>query len=86
MIVGQITDVTLTVYVGGINPIPTANDITWTYNNSSIMNNMYYTLQNGNTELMITNAPSNITTGLYQATVTTTQGTHVVNISISYFG
>ncbi len=67
-------------------PIPTASDITWTYNNSSIIDNMYYTLQNGNTELMIANGPSNIITGLYQATVTTTQGTHTVNINISNFG
>ncbi len=47
---------------------------------------MYYTLQNGNTELMIANGPSNIITGLYQATVTTIQGTHTVNINISNFG
>ena len=86
VIVGLTTDVTLKVYTDGANPIPSSNDITWTFKGSTITDNAYYSLQSGNTELVITNAPSNMTTGLYQSSVTTIQGTSSINITISYFG
>ena len=83
---GVVTDVVLRVYVGGVNPVPTSDDITWTHNGSPLPSSPHYVLQNNNTELVISNAPSNTTTGCYECTVTTAQGTSVTHINISYYG
>ncbi len=86
IIVGVVTDVVLRVYVGGANPIPTSDDITWTHNGSPLPSSPHYVLRSGNTELVISNAPSNTTTGCYDCSVTTTQGTSLTRINISYYG
>ena len=85
-IVGALTNVILKVYVDGLNPVPSSSDISWSFNGNPLPVTSYYTLQNGNKDLVISNASSNVTTGIYESTVTTAQGTRSVYINVSYYG
>ena len=82
--VGLMTNASITVYTGG-NPSPVSSDISWYFNGSPISTDSHYILTNDNTVLNIM-APSSSVTGVYEAKVSTSQGSASVLINVTYFG
>ena len=82
--VGNFTDVKIQVYIDG-DPKPSSHNITWFFNGDQLPDESYYSLENGNKDLVI-RGYSNLTVGRYECRVSTSIGDNSVFVNVSYFG
>ena len=76
---------TIKVYVDGLDPPPTPNNISWHRNEQLIHDTPSYVLTSNNTVLVITGQGSSLI-GSYTVRVTTTNGDRSVTVNVTYPG
>ena len=84
IIVGSFADVKIEVYIDG-DPKPSSHNITWFFNGDQLPDESYYSLENGNKDLVI-RGYSSLTVGRYECRVSTSIGDNSVFVNVSYFG
>ena len=78
------TNTSIAIYTSGSNPKPTADNITWYFNNNNINSSQnYYHLDSNNTVLYVSGFGDDIV-GLYEARVMTVQGSNSIFVNVSY--